>query len=172
MRRSLVHLTVCLAAAAAPLLAGRRIKQDRPVPVYDFPADISGIALRALPLSDREAAFAAESPGATGRFTDGTREYIFRRVTEPTRRLHASSDCLRAVGYELSQQSPRRDDESRLWSRYRAVRSGEVLIVEEQIRDADGKTFSDVSAWYWSALLGRSRGPWLAITVAQKETGT
>jgi len=29
--------------------------------------------------------------------------------------------------------------------------------------------FTDASSWYWSALLGRSDGPWLAWTVFEPE---
>jgi hypothetical protein len=26
--------------------------------------------------------------------------------------------------------------------------------------------WTDASSWYWAAILGRTRGPWLAVTVA------
>jgi hypothetical protein len=39
------------------------------------------------------------------------------------------------------------------------------MIVREQIRDAHGRTWSDVSAWYWSAVWNPDAGPWFATTV-------
>jgi len=36
----------------------------------------------------------------------------------------------------------------------------------ERIEDARGLAFTDASAWFWAAQLGRSTGPWRAVTVA------
>ena len=63
---------------------------------------------------------------------------------------------------------------SALW--YIGRRGGEALTVVEQIREAGGvhqspgcgvspQSWSDVSSWYWAALLGRTRGPWWAISL-------
>jgi hypothetical protein len=34
----------------------------------------------------------------------------------------------------------------------------------ERIVDAHDQGFVDASSWYWAALLGRSSGPWRAMT--------
>lgn len=48
------------------------------------------------------------------------------------------------------------------------ARKGDVALrVCEQIEDAHGQRFADPSAWYWAAALGRSTGPWRAVTVTQ-----
>ena len=48
------------------------------------------------------------------------------------------------------------------------ARKGDVALrVCEQIEDAHGQRFADTSAWYWAATLGRSTGPWRAVTVTQ-----
>ena len=48
------------------------------------------------------------------------------------------------------------------------ARKGDVALrVCEQIEDAHGQRFADTSAWYWAAALGRSTGPWRAVTVTQ-----
>ena len=48
------------------------------------------------------------------------------------------------------------------------ARKGDVALrVCEQIEDAHGQRFADTSAWYWAAALGRSSGPWRAVTVTQ-----
>ena len=36
----------------------------------------------------------------------------------------------------------------------------------ERITDADGQAYTDPSSWFWAALLGRSKGPWQAVTVS------
>jgi hypothetical protein len=43
------------------------------------------------------------------------------------------------------------------------------LVVREAITDSAVGRWTDVSEWYWSALLGRAEGPWWAITVAEQE---
>ena len=35
-------------------------------------------------------------------------------------------------------------------------------------RIQEGGSFCDVSAWYWAASLGRTRGPWWAVTVVER----
>jgi len=77
-------------------------------------------------------------PGRIGRFQAGEESVILRWVNRPTRLLHSSADCFRARGLTFEGT--------------------------ETIFDADGHGFSDVSEWYWSAALGRSRGPWLGVT--------
>jgi hypothetical protein len=49
-----------------------------------------------------------------------------------------------------------------------ASRGGTRLRVCESIRDSAGGEWTDVSSWYWAALLGRSSGPWWATTVAER----
>ena len=66
---------------------------------------------------------------------------LVRQVT------HASADCLRAQGLTPLQSGPR----------YQAG----GWDIEERRR------YDDVSAWYWAAHLGRTRGPWTALTIAR-----
>jgi len=48
------------------------------------------------------------------------------------------------------------------------VRDGKHLLVRERIYEAAGeRSFTDVSSWYWAAVLGRSVGPWWAILIAE-----
>jgi hypothetical protein len=48
---------------------------------------------------------------------------------------------------------------------FTASKAGVALRVCEHIQDAGGQDFADTSAWYWAAALGRSQGPWRAVTV-------
>jgi hypothetical protein len=47
-----------------------------------------------------------------------------------------------------------------------AQKDGRVRRVCERIYDGQGKAWTDVSSWYWAAMVGRTRGPWFAVTVA------
>jgi hypothetical protein len=131
--------------------------------VPEWPRAIGGDALRPLALSGVEARFAARFPGAIGRFASDDATWILRHVERPTRMLHPAADCYRGLGYSI------RDERlvagmSGLERCFIAARDRLELRVCEHIIDADGGTFTDTSAWYWYAALGRSRGPWLATT--------
>lgn len=116
-------------------------------------------------LAALEARFEQGFPGRVGRFSDGQREIVLRWVTRVTCQLHASSDCFKASGYRIN-PLPLQG-----WSRFRATRGAQVLEVRERISDRTDGQWCDVSAWYWSALLGRGQGPWWAVTVAQRPAG-
>lgn len=115
-------------------------------------------------LGPTEERFARQFPGKLAVFGEGNRTWIARWVTQPTRKLHPASDCLRAAGYAVKPGSAYVDPEGKLWATCTATRDREVLQVRERIFGPAGMGWSDVSAWYWHALLGRSSGPWWAIT--------
>jgi len=56
------------------------------------------------------------------------------------------------------------DAQARLWRCFVAERNGERVRVCERIVDARGEGFVDASSWFWAATLGRSSGPWRAMT--------
>ncbi len=111
------------------------VKGSPPAPV-DFPGWPQQLAGRPLHLVEEVAV--PGFPGRIGRFDSDGESLVLRWVNRPTRMLHSSRDCYRARG--LPYQG------------------------SERIFDADGHCFDDVSQWFWSAALGRSRGPWLAVT--------
>ena len=132
-----------------------------------WPQHFEGKALVQLPLTPREERFGEGFPGHLGRFHDGRREILLRWVAAPTRRLHPADQCLRGHGYEVEYQPSERDAEGRPWTVLMAHDATVSLRLHEAIRDADGQQWSDVSAWYWAAVLGHSRGPWWSIVVAE-----
>jgi hypothetical protein len=121
--------------------------------------------LQALPLTALEARFQQDFPGRVGRFTDGRREVVLRWVTRETRKLHASADCFKANGYRITALPLQRQGEE-VWSHFNATRGAVQLQVAERIAGPEGEQWSDVSAWYWAAWMGRTSGPWWAVTVA------
>lgn len=157
-------------AAALPLLAG-----PEPTPAaasasrhVEWPREWDGRALRPLASSAVEQRFAAQFPGAIGRFSDGERVLLLRRVNAATRLLHPAADCFRGLGYRIERAQLEHDGQQRLWRCFEAeAPDGTRLRVCERIAGDDGSAFTDASAWFWAAALGRSNGPWLAITVVE-----
>lgn len=150
-----------------PLLSPRNSPPALPAAV-EWPQQFAGRELRPLALSPIELRFAAQFPGAIGRFSDGQRVLSLRQVQRPTRLLHPAADCFRGLGYRIQSIAlERRERGAGLQRCFVAEAAGERLRVCEYIEDAAGRSFSDHSAWYWSALAGGSQGPWLAVTTAQ-----
>ena len=169
-------LLVCAALPLLPLLlppltAPTPAPPDRAADAAatpEWPREWDGKRLRPLALSAVEQRFAAQFPGRVARLTDGESVLVWRDVNRPTRMLHPAADCYRALGYRIEHAGLEHDAHSRLWRCSVAVRGGQRLRVCERIEDAAGGTFTDASSWYWAALLGRSTGPWSAITVTRE----
>lgn len=137
----------------------------------EWPAELDGRRLRPLALSALERRFAEQFPGAIARFADGDRVLVLRQVMSPTRMLHPAADCYRGVGYHILTTGLERADAAyratpAIWRCFIAEKDGRRVRVCENIVDADGQIYTDTSAWYWAALLGRSHGPWRAVTHA------
>ncbi|MGZ5276666.1 MAG: exosortase Q [Caldimonas sp.] len=170
LRGQLLGALVALLAtcALAPVLwHGVAAAAVRPEPAAaEWPREWNGRTLRPLALDAVEARFAAHFPGRIERLTDEESVLVWREVRVPTRMLHPASDCYRGLGYRIVEAHLERDAEARLWRCFVAVRDGRGVRVCERIEDARGASFTDASAWFWAAQLGRSTGPWQAITVA------
>ena len=171
MRRS-YYIVACAIAALLPFVSARFETPATGASVGAFPgwpSTFAGKTLTQLPLNDIEKTFASDFPGRIMRFTDGEREIIVRWVTEATRMLHPSSDCFQGLGYTVKPLAAHRDQNGSLWASFAATKGDERLLVRERIISDSGETWTDVSAWYWSALRHEGSGSWWAITVAQKE---
>ncbi len=170
-RSSLVYIVACAVAALLPFFSAQS-KSSRSAGAVVFPgwpSEFEGKTLTPLPLTEREQRFNADFPGKIGRFTDGKRELIVRWVTEATRKLHPASDCFQGLGYTIKPLAMHRDENGSLWSSFSATKGPDRLRVYERIYSDSGETWTDVSAWYWSALQ-HGEGTWWAVTVAEKST--
>jgi hypothetical protein len=163
------------ASASAPLAAA------------ELPRHWQGAAVRPLALSAVEERFAQRFPGRIARLTDGRQIVVLREVAAPTRMLHPAADCYRALGYRIEGEhlestppgvhaaqpsGPAAPPSAGGLQRCFVARQGSVALrVCEQIEDARGQRFADTSAWYWAATMGRSPGPWRAVTVTQPLPG-
>lgn len=167
----LLYGGLLLACAGAAAVAAS-ISQERPQErwqawPHEWPREWDGRALRPLAPADVDLRFAARFPGRMARLADGERQIVMRHVAEPTRMLHPAADCYRASGYRIEAIRVERDADARDWRCFEALRDGAHVRVCERITDAAGRDFTDTSGWFWAALLGRSQGPWLAVTTAQ-----
>jgi hypothetical protein len=161
-----ILLLACMAwSAAAPRHSAKSISPT--LVSVELPTHWQGQPLRPLALSDVEARFAQRFPGTLSRMTDGTQVLVLRQVNQPTRMLHPAADCYQGLGYRISAQVLEQDHEQHLWRCFEAARGGQRQRVCERIVDANGQGFTDASAWYWSAALGQSTGPWQAVTLAR-----
>jgi len=132
----------------------------------EFPDQFEGRCLKPLKLSETETRFSTGFPGRIAKFTDGSRTILFRQVNKPTRQLHPSSDCYKGNCFQLHPMAALRDEDGKIWSRFSAVKNGKRLEVREIVSDSKGRSWSDISSWYWSAILGKTQSPWIAVTVA------
>jgi hypothetical protein len=159
-------LALALTAAALLPLLGRAGAASAPsaAVAVEWPLDIDGAALRPLALGAVEQRFAERFPGRIGRFEADGAVWVLRDVQRPTRSLHPATDCFRALGYRIDAAQLETDASSRRWRCFVAERQGVRLRVCERIVDARQQAYTDASDWFWAAALGRSTGPWRALT--------
>lgn len=163
-------------SALACALAGAPPSHDAAAPAraaIELPATWQGEPVRPLALSAVEQRFAERFPGSVARLTDGRQIVVLRQVHQPTRMLHPAADCYRGLGYRIEGERLERTantDDAPLQRCFTARKHGVALRVCEQIEDARGQRFADTSAWYWAAVMGKSEGPWRAVTVTRPLT--
>ncbi len=159
-----------VAAVMAPLLMLASPRRPGPpemgVGPEVFTFDGLTLPLAPLPPSPAEMAFAESFPGTLASYRWGDCQVILRWVTTATRRLHSSRDCLRAAGFETTDAVTVRLSDGSEWARFFASRAGIRWVVSERIvSQLNHRAWTDVSAWYWTALRRPLNGPWQAETV-------
>ncbi|MEM7011458.1 MAG: archaeosortase/exosortase family protein [Verrucomicrobiota bacterium] len=161
---SLASLALLAAAAAAPFYHASSAKAET-AEFPGWPVQWEGHVLEALPMTAAERAFADQFPGEVGVFAAGPNKVIMRWVTQPTRKLHSSADCFRAAGYSI--------DVERSGAGCFIASADEGAFLVEQTIFEDGNSdgaWREVSAWFWSASLSRTQGPWWAVTAIRPIT--
>jgi exosortase/archaeosortase family protein len=156
--------SMALAASAFP--ATRQPKPN----LEGFHAWVTEFEGNAL-VADGEPAEAAnvyqDFPGKVAFFRTKTQRLVLRWIGQSTRKLHPAEHCYRANGYRV--------DHARQCVRAGGVRFGCFLAakgnrrvqVSERIYDDRGGNWTDVSSWYWAALVGQTKGPWHSVTLAE-----
>lgn len=165
-RTALLFLLLCALAALRPLLKVS-VSRDENRSEVRFPGWVTAplpTGITPLALSARDVRFAEQFPGRIAAFADGQSTWIVRWVARPTRKLHPASDCLRATGYTVSPEPIFAEANGAYWGAVSASRGPEKLVIHERIVDASGREFTDVSAWFWAAVLEKSNSPWWCLT--------
>lgn len=170
---SMERLILILAAILTPWMMFRSMLHEGhavpATPPLEFTFNGVTLPLTALPPSPAETEFEASFPVELSRHRWGDGQIILRRVTEATRGLHLSYDCMRSAGFETTRPVTARCRDGSEWSRFMATRGDERFIVHERIvSEQDGSTWTDAPAWYWSALAHPLNGPWRAETVISR----
>jgi hypothetical protein len=166
MRATRLHATACALALIVPWLwTGSTAGSPR---FPGWPAEIDGMAVRPVAMTTGEQALARDFPGRMAKLTDGRRHIILRFIERDTRLFHPAAECMRNLGYEIRVLPTIVDASGRRWGAFEATRAGQRLLVRERIYEASGHgSWTDVSSWYWAAILKRSPGPWWSILVAE-----
>lgn len=167
----------CMLAAVVPMLPPSQADRQRAeaeaaaaeATFPGWPTSFEGKPLQPAPMQLREAKYYRGFPGKISKFSDGDRQIIIRWVSASTRQFHLTTRCFRAIGYDLTPLAAYKDSNGNTWGSFRAVRGSEALTVREQITDAQGRSWSDESAWRWDLFWRRTSGPWWAYTIAQKQ---
>ncbi|HEY9713802.1 MAG TPA: hypothetical protein V6C72_10045, partial [Chroococcales cyanobacterium] len=133
-----------------------------------WPLQFEHQPLHEVPLAPDSAAFADRFPGRIKVFTTGSRRVVMRWVCKPTRQLHPSSSCYSAGGFAIKWLPEFTDQSGQRWNQFEANRAAERLLVRERIYDNHGHSWTDISAWYWSAVLKETNSPWWNVTVAER----
>lgn len=161
-----------IAAAGVPLRAGAAATTEKSEVAW--PVQWNGLDLVPVALTEHEKSFAASFPGsiAVFRTSEGpfSKRLILRHVERATRKLHSSADCLRAAGCTLEEEPDETCANGERWSVWTATApGGGSFRVRERLHEtADPRRqWTDVAGWFWSASLGRSEGPWRAVTVIE-----
>ncbi len=165
----LIFILAALLAMLAPLVVpGMQDKSGGTFRFPGWPVEYEGKPLTQLELTDKEELFVSGFPGKIGRFTDGSREMIIRWVEQPTRKLHPASDCFRGNGYYITHRPIQFNEYGIEMGCFTASKELNRLSVCEYIETSDGKSWSDISAWYWGALLNESPEGWMSYVIASK----
>ena len=171
----LIFFLACLVCAILPLFlpgqAAAPVRAAMPTPSSGWPLSFSGEDLRPVPLSARGAELAAGFPGEIKVFACGRQTVIFRSIEQATRRLHPAADCYRAGGYEIKYYPFYTDLRGLRWGATEAIRGAERLQIRERIFDDRGNSWTDVSTWYWAALMGKTAGPWWSVVTVGSAQG-
>lgn len=167
MFRFYTFITCCIIATLIPLLPQPHTEPDLSFP--GWPASFERKRLQETALTPAEKAFQSGFPGRIGRFSDGRREIIIRWITRESRKLHPAIDCFKGNNYQITPLPIYIDSEGNYWGAFKAVRGEVSLTVHERIYDSSGKSWSDISSWYWSVLFKQTTGPWWNMIVAEQD---
>ncbi len=166
--RSIYLLTACcLIAGAVPFFNPTPSASSLVNTMPEWPEEYLNDVHKTTPLTQKETQFYTRFPGDIIKFTGGRTDYVIKRVTKPTRKLHPASDCYRGSGYTVTAEPVFIDETGRRWGQFTAVKESTTIVVKERIYNDQGQHWTDVSEWFWTALMNKTTGPWWVVTTAE-----
>jgi exosortase/archaeosortase family protein len=159
---------LCLAAMLVPLLPIPVKSQDVSLAFPGWPREFEGNQISKLPDSEIMGQYERDFPGKIAVFSKGKDIVCLRWIAHETRQVHPSADCFRALGYSINWKPTVKTTDGQFWNCLSCTRATKRLEIRESISDSKGKSWSDVSAWYWDAFLKRTSPPWWSTTVISK----
>ena len=170
MKNIYLFIVASLIAFICPLcLHSKPVSDQAGIDFPGWPESYQQVPLQQLPITESEKKFAESFPGKTVRFTDGSRQFIFRWITSPTRKLHPAADCYRANGFNIKHLPQVIDSENNVWSAFEAENDSQILKVRERIFDNTGNSWPDASQWYWNAVFDDTARYWWSITIVENQ---
>jgi exosortase/archaeosortase family protein len=163
-------VVACLLALTAAFVPRQSLSEPSVREFTGWPDTYAGRPLVAETAPPEVAEFYRRFPGKVAHFRSGSTLYVFRFLTEPTRRLHPAQHCYRASGYDTGPEHSCFRQDGERYGCFTARRGTQKIAVSERIYDVNSGAWTDVSAWYWAAVLGRSQGPWWVVTIAERES--
>jgi len=164
-----VFLLTLALASAAPLFPRATLRGPGAATAFPgWPAEFEGTRLERMAPGREDTWFTRDFPGKVARFAAGDRQVVVRWVNSPTRRLHPASQCFTGAGYSVTPAPMVRSRDGALMSCFIARRGAEALKVCEQLRDPAGRSWPDVSTWYWHALTSPAGEAWWAFVIVER----
>ena len=168
--KSAAFLFALVLAASSPLLPKARLSPDSGNTAFPgWPTRFDGQPLAPMPLAAQDEYFTRGFPGKVARFATGGRQVVLRWVNAPTRRLHPASHCFAGAGYEIRPLPMDMGSDGALMSCFSARKPHEALRVCEQLRGAEGRSWPDISSWYWHAVTAPAGSSWWSYVIVEHE---
>ncbi len=159
---------ICCAAMLVPLIPFPAKGQEQATAFPGWPREFEGTQLSKLPDSEIIRQYEQDFPGKIAVFSKGNDIVCLRWITHETRQVHPSADCFHAMGYSIIWNPTVKTPNGQFWNSLSCTRATKKLEIRESITDSKGRSWSDVSAWYWDAFLKRTSPPWWSATVISK----
>jgi exosortase/archaeosortase family protein len=161
-------MLLCFGAMLMPLIPLPVKSQELTVAFPGWPQAFEGAQLSKLPDSEIISQYERDFPGKIAVFSKGNDIVCLRWIAHETRQVHPSADCFHSLGYSIDWKPTVQTTDGHFWNCLSCTRATKKLEIRESISDSTGKSWSDVSAWYWDAFLKRTSPPWWSATVISK----
>ena len=155
-------------ASISPLLkTSNPYHSSKVTPNNPLPPKLQDLDMFEVELSQDLQRFSRSFPGSIQVFDSEVGLIILRTVHRPTRSLHPAKDCLKSIGFHVKSMPLWEDSQKKRWSSLQASSHDQRIRVRERIYDSAGNSWTDVSSWFWHAILGYSDGSWTMITIIE-----